>query len=93
MSSPDLSRITCTASSYIASMSVSGEDPRPGQREHLLREDAVQQRGAVDQGHEVHADQPQVGSGLGDQQVHQAGLVRSLQSRLLIDLWSFTVIY
>ena len=47
----------------------------------------------MDEGHEVHADQPQVGPGLGDQQVHQAGLVSSLQSRLLIDLWSFTVIY
>ena len=56
-------------------MSGAGEDPRPGQREHLLREDAVQQRGAVDQGHEVHADQPQVGPRLGDQQVHQQGVV------------------
>ena len=35
----------------------------------------------MDQSHEVHADQPQVGSGLGDQQVHQAGVVRSVGGR------------
>ena len=86
MPSPDLSRIICTALSNIASMSGAGEDPRPGQREHLLREDAVQQRGAVDQGHEVHADQPQVGPRLGDQQVHQQGVVTRAVNTFLFSL-------
>ena len=67
-------------------MSGAGEDPRPGQREHLLREDAVQQRGAVDQGHEVHADQPQVGPRLGHQQVHQQGVVTRAVNTFLFSL-------
>ena len=67
-----------------------GQDQGPGHRHHLQRQDAVQLGGAgplpppssssliplsVDESDEVHADELEVGSGLGDEQVHQAGVV------------------
>ena len=49
----------------------------------LLGEASVQLGGPLDEGAALHADQPQVGPGLGHQQVHQAG-VAALQLEMFV---------